>query len=1046
MRRILKITGIVLISLIVVVMVVVGAAMWYLFTPEKLTPIVNNQAKKYLTCETTVEKVEPSFFSTYPFFGVEIVNMCLKEKLTENSAKPDTLVYTKKCLASADVKSFLFGGDIILDPFYLENGFVNFKIDKQNRINLDILKSDGETSQKKDETKSDDSSLGDITLSNIEIKNFKARYVDEPSKMKADIDQLDAVISCKYSKEELEADMKVNLKHLLYETSDSMLMHLDVKNTSLLIKARDKSKDSYKAEVELQIPDISVSMKGDELLKNMNLGTKLPVSFSLTEKKANLKSAHLRFNEHKLFVDGSVKMFDNSDIETDIKYSTNEWNLEKLLALVPKAYSEPLKGLKAKGLAQLSGTVKGLKSDKTLPVIVTNLKYDKGFVKYTDLPTVRNISTSLTAKVDMNKGGKSDLLLHKAFAKVFKSTVDISGNVNDFMNVPDVDIRAKGNFNLKDFQSFIPKEQRLLVNGNIKADVRTKFNQSAIDKKAFHQIYMKGKFDTKDIYVCMNDTIKVNLPSSNIKVELPTHHKLDKNAKLVNLQVEAPLLDMELQPGMNAKTNDLSLSVDINHLVKDVSAPIAACSFKVGKLFAKADTMSVLSNDAKGNFVFAPRLKGKKEIADIKAVINSGDIALANRDENMFDVKNFYANTNLQYDKTQTNAIAQFKPTAELSFTDGNFDLGQDLYGKIPNTSFTLTPDTMNIKKASIVMGNSDFNLSGILSNISKYLEDKALLTGKFDFVSEKTDVSELMDIVSGMGTEDTTQVKKKDETGSAVPAEDDPFMVPKGVDIRLNTNVKHATIDDHTIDNVKGALTVKDGKLILEQMGFTSKAANMQLTAMYTSERKNHLFANIDFHLLNVDIEELIDMVPHVDTLMPMLKTFKGRGEYHLAGEAYLKSNYEVKTSTIRAASAFEAQDLTVIDSETFSTMAKWLQFKKKTENKVDSLSFEMTAFRDEVELFPFLIVMDKYKAVISGKHTLDNFANYHVSLTDCPLPVRLGLDVKGNVDNLSYKLVKCKYKNLYRPNKQGAVEKRTLRLKKMISESLKANVKPIE
>ncbi len=88
----------------------------------------------------------------------------------------------------------------------------------------------------------------------------------------------------------------------------------------------------------------------------------------------------------------------------------------------------------------------------------------------------------------------------------------------------------------------------------------------------------------------------------------------------------------------------------------------------------------------------------------------------------------------------------------------------------------------------------------------------------------------------------------------------------------------------------------------------------------------------------------------------------------------------------------------------------------------------------------------MDDYKAVISGRHTTDNRFKYHISVTDTPLPVRLGLDISGTLEDLDYKLVPCQYKHLYNPKKQGALEERTLRLKKLISESLKENVKPIE
>jgi len=86
----------------------------------------------------------------------------------------------------------------------------------------------------------------------------------------------------------------------------------------------------------------------------------------------------------------------------------------------------------------------------------------------------------------------------------------------------------------------------------------------------------------------------------------------------------------------------------------------------------------------------------------------------------------------------------------------------------------------------------------------------------------------------------------------------------------------------------------------------------------------------------------------------------------------------------------------------------------------------------------------MDKYKAVINGQHYLDMNFDYHISITDSPLPTRLGLDVKGKIDNMKYIPVACKYPNMFRPGKQKAVEKKVLELKGIISEALKDNVKP--
>jgi hypothetical protein len=129
-------------------------------------------------------------------------------------------------------------------------------------------------------------------------------------------------------------------------------------------------------------------------------------------------------------------------------------------------------------------------------------------------------------------------------------------------------------------------------------------------------------------------------------------------------------------------------------------------------------------------------------------------------------------------------------------------------------------------------------------------------------------------------------------------------------------------------------------------------------------------------------------------------------------------------------------------MDGETFSEIAKTLRFSKKAENKVDSLSAEFTIFKQEVDIYPFLIVMDKYKAVVAGRHNLDMNFDYHISVTDSPLPFRLGVDVSGNPDKMKFKPVKCKYANLYRPAARREIDTRQLEIRKMIRDALTRRV----
>ena len=1033
--RVLKKIGIGLLGFLLVVLLATTIAVWYIFTPEKLTPIVNEQAKKYLSCQTNIEKVEPSFFSTFPYFGLELTNVSLIEDTNLN--KPDTLLSSAKCLVSFDVMDFLLDNNITLKTLLIEDGYLNFKIDATGHSNLDIVIDNS------DSTVTDTTAFvfGKIDIKNVEFKNFNARYTDELSLASADIENLNANLEFIYHKQKQYIDLDMQLKKMLYTTSDSMALYVDVNDCDIKINSKAKDENLFNSDLKFICESMSVSMEGDTLLSNMKFDTHIPIDINLAKNSYDLAKMKLIVNdEQEVSLSGNITM-DGDSIFTDLSYATNAMDVEKVIALIPNAYSEYLEGLTAKGFAQISGSVKGLYYDTLMPLMNTNIEYEKGEIKYEDYPIVKDIKLSMSTILDMNNTQSSDVKINSSYAKIMRSSVSVKGDITDILNIPAYDIYSDGNFNLDDFKSYIPKDQNVIVRGKLKGNVHTKFSQSDIDNEAYHRIYLKAKFRTRNFYAVYDDSMKVDLPLADIKILLPTSSRVSSDLKLANITIVAPNMDIEMYPTMKAVAKDLELSVDINNMIEGVSAPITYCEYKVGNLYATYDTISLTANNADGQLKYAPELKEKIEIAIINSTINSQDITIASRDNVMFDAKKLYAKTNVIYDESQSNVIDQWNPELAISFSDANYNVSEQLNGQIINMKYTLTPDDMEIEKLDLTVADSDYKLSGKLSNISNYFNDKGLLKGDFDLVSKNTNIQQLMDIFDGLGSEDSTVASI--ETDSS---EIEPFMVPMGVEFHLNTSIDKTIVNENIIENIKGGLTIKDGTLVLDQMGFTNKAAHMQLTAMYRSTRKNHLFTAIDFHLLNIDIAELIELIPSVDTLVPMLKSFEGKGEFHLAGETYLKSDYSLKESTIRGAAAFEGQQLTILDSETFGMIASKLQFKKKTVNVIDSLSVEMTLFKNEVDLYPFLIVMDEYQVVISGRHTMDNRFKYHISVTETPLPVRLGLDISGTMEDLDYKLVPCKYKHLYNPKKQGAVELRTLRLKKLISESLKENVKPIE
>ena len=69
-KRVLKWTLWSLLALVVLILVGVTIVIHFIFTPAKLTPLVEKTAKEYLNAEVHFGNIELTFFSTFPDFGM----------------------------------------------------------------------------------------------------------------------------------------------------------------------------------------------------------------------------------------------------------------------------------------------------------------------------------------------------------------------------------------------------------------------------------------------------------------------------------------------------------------------------------------------------------------------------------------------------------------------------------------------------------------------------------------------------------------------------------------------------------------------------------------------------------------------------------------------------------------------------------------------------------------------------------------------------------------------------------------------------------------
>jgi hypothetical protein len=1039
--RILKKSSIALALLIIIGLVI---TMWLVLTPERITPIVSNQANKLLDCEVKVGTVDLTFFKTFPRLGLHIEDFTLINPV--KGAQSDTLAHFDDFIASIDHKEWRKNHSVVLNEIHLKNGAANVYVDSLGNTNYDIYQA---TDDEEDEDKESPELPDLIDLQKIEIENLKANYIDEQSKTKANITKLDFSVRAKYSNASGNAEMNLDIGNVQYAVNDSSQMAANIDDFSFFVDGSiaDNMLDGL---VKTEIKSISYSTKDTAYLDSTNLRLNAPLSIDMDDESIALNKTELAIDKLEFVLDGWAKRGTDSDIEMDMSLITNKWGLDDIFALIPEDYQQLVSDINFDGDIQISGRANGLYNDSLMPVINTNLKVNDLNGTYADLPyTFANTNADINLDLNTNTD-KADMIIKNLSTVLNNNALKCSGSIKDAMGTQECDLALLAKLNLREIKSFLPDSLNVDMSGM--ADCHFNVNAKLDDLAAMDltRIKSNGMINLTDLNAVYQDSMYVESQNLALGYQLPSPNMAGNDAfhELIQATLISPELNITMVDSVNtiARATSADLTLGLSNVMDTSTEPSMGVNFAFDMLAAEMDTIKAEIIMPKGS-------------ANYYTPENSEDVSLnlAYQSNGIHAILGEYASVNTKYitvsanatrDTTQENSFLEWSPNLNVNFNSGHIQLADLLYDvNIPQIKFDFTPEEFFIENSRFEIGNSDFNLTGSIQNFDTYFRDEGLLTGNLDFISEEADVDQLMELVDGMGSEDTTSGEEElpdpemaEDTSSDSDA--DPFMVPKGIDITLNVNAQKSYVNNSQLNDLGGTLVCKDGTLVLKQMGFTNDAGRILLTAIYRPERRNHLYTGVDLHFLDVNISEMLEIIPELDTVVPMLKSFAGRAECHIAGEMYLKSNYEIKYSTLRGALALEGDSLVLLDNETFDMISNKLMFNNKTENVIDSMDMQLTVFRKEVDLYPFLIHMDRYKAVVSGRYNLDKRYNAHIETL---APVRLALKVKNDPENpkeLDYELVKKKYKNMYKPEKATAVQERTLYLKKVISDSLKENV----
>ena len=1025
MRKALKITCIVLGSLIGLVIRAAISALTTVTSPKRLTKLVKKYVPQYVNFETDLERASLTLFKTFPDIGLQLDNLYILSPMAD--APSDTLAKIGQLVVSANAKKFLKEDQIVVNRCILDNAKVNLFTDTEGHSNLDIFSSESDDTISKPFNYS-------IDLQEVSLNNATISYIERSQGLTASAQGLDLDVKGSMKDQDIKAVLSLKANDLTLNMSQ---LDGELHDMKLTFEGAIANFNDINGKLNVKAPIISLNA-GYQLFDNDHIHLELPLQLRLKPLEVKLDDTSIGLNDYLIALKGEAAQGDQGDTDIDLAFSTNTLVIEDVMRYLPESVVHSLNGIEIKGHLDLSeGLVQGVFNDSLMPVIRAKATATDATVSIPQLPypfTKVNISTSLGIDLNDSINAREVTLA----AMMNRSKIDMTGQLCDLSNKMALDLTLKSNLAMTDLKPFLPKNTKLggdaLVNMTLKGTLDDFLN--TVTKFQFNnRLKADASVAMKNFDFAM-DSIHALSPKLDLNLTLPASRKTKgRSGAFIGLKSEN--LDASMGVSMQAALKGLQLTATADHLSGGIEDILMAMEMALNKLDFTYDSIAVEALQPQITMETSPQ---KNKGLGVRASFNSKDLHAKAGPSNVLNSQSLKVVASAKENKAKDDFLNRWNPTADFTLSDAELQMAN--FGEkivIPTIDFLFDSHELGFKKGTVKVGKSDLTLEGNVIGIKEWIDDsKNLMKADFQVTSNYLDINEIMDLTSGMGAKGENEEPVVEE----VATDDHPFMVPEGIDFTFGIKAKRALYDNFDLNSLSGTATVKDGTLLLREIGFTNEAAEMQLTAIYQSPRKNHLFLGMDFHLLNVQIYDLLHMIPEIDTIVPMLKTFDGAAEFHIAAQTNLKSNYEPKMSTLRASADIEGANLRVKDIASFTKITDMLKVSTNGEYKIDSIDIQMTVFRNEVDLWPFQIALGKYKATLDGHYNLNTIGEYHISVTDSPLPTRLGLKISGPLNDLSYSLEPCKYPHLYRPERRSDTEQMVMELKRLIASKLKENV----
>ncbi|WP_372934090.1 AsmA family protein [Mariniphaga sediminis] len=365
-----------------------------------------------------------------------------------------------------------------------------------------------------------------------------------------------------------------------------------------------------------------------------------------------------------------------------------------------------------------------------------------------------------------------------------------------------------------------------------------------------------------------------------------------------------------------------------------------------------------------GAFVGNVNFNELKEALPLDSVNVSGNI-----DANLFVKGNYSAIENEQYDKIQSDGIVLL-----TNFTYESPDLTQKV--AVPEGKLDFTPRAVNLSGLNVAIGQSDFRLSGKVTNYLNYILKDGTLAGNMSLNSSQVNLNELLRL---QVQKDTVPEKSAGEPRGASADQGTEkevlvFNIPENIDFTFQSNIRRVIFERMPVTDVNGLITARNGKLVLDGLNMRMLDGELKLTGSYENTPDNKPLFDLGFDIVKVDIPEAFQTLTSVQRMMPIARQSQGKFSSSLKVNGQFSPQFKLLAPTVDGSGVFSTENLQIVDSPLFGQLKGLLKSEKLKNVKVDDFRAYVEIDKGSIWLKPFNTKIAGQETTIAGNLNTEN------------------------------------------------------------------------